>query len=214
MDGFYEVEKILNHRRSQTGKGLEYFLKWKGYPDSENSWEPEENVTDDLIVPYLEEVQRKEKKRKLEISNKSVKKSIPSASTNKSSRSRGEEKDVASNSSSDSVRKSVRSRKIPRRHSPEQSGMVSERQTDTTTEGDEDLTEEDRKIKKMLRGLKLKKIDGICLKFKQPYFKVMWENDPKVDLIPLKTCNKLYPQNVIAYYEKYITFGDKKAPSN
>lgn len=50
--GFYRVEKILNHRiNKRTGK-TEYFLKWEGYPASENSWEPEDNVTDDLISDF------------------------------------------------------------------------------------------------------------------------------------------------------------------
>jgi transposase InsO family protein len=34
----YEVEKILQQRAGQ--QGLEYLIKWKGYPPSENSWEP------------------------------------------------------------------------------------------------------------------------------------------------------------------------------
>ena len=35
-DDFYEVEKILKTRKR--GKKTEYFVKWKNYPDSMNSW--------------------------------------------------------------------------------------------------------------------------------------------------------------------------------
>ena len=38
----YEVEAIISHRRS--GKGQAYLVKWKGYPTSENTWEPEPNL--------------------------------------------------------------------------------------------------------------------------------------------------------------------------
>ena len=41
-DDVYRVEKILRKRKR---KGIvEYFVKWKGYPDKFNSWEPESNI--------------------------------------------------------------------------------------------------------------------------------------------------------------------------
>ena len=36
----YEVETILKHRKR--GRKYQYFVKWKGYPITEASWEPEE----------------------------------------------------------------------------------------------------------------------------------------------------------------------------
>ncbi|CAG8433691.1 11267_t:CDS:2 [Ambispora gerdemannii] len=48
----YVVEKIVDHKLLKGGK-LQYFLKWKGYPDSENTWEKEEDVyAKDLIEEY------------------------------------------------------------------------------------------------------------------------------------------------------------------
>jgi reverse transcriptase-like protein/integrase-like protein/chromodomain-containing protein/p58 integrase-like protein len=41
----YEVETILNHRRR--GRGYQYFIKWRGYPISDASWEPEHAFSDD-----------------------------------------------------------------------------------------------------------------------------------------------------------------------
>ena len=41
-DDVYRVEKILQKRKR---KGIvEYFVKWKDYPDKFNSWEPESNI--------------------------------------------------------------------------------------------------------------------------------------------------------------------------
>nr|QEP99640.1 polycomb group heterochromatin-associated protein HP1-like protein [Dugesia japonica] len=61
---FY-VEKILE-MKYENGKRL-FFLKWEGFPDSENTWEPEENLEcPELIKEFLKE-QRKlkcAKKRK------------------------------------------------------------------------------------------------------------------------------------------------------
>ena len=41
----YEVETILNHRRR--GRGYQYLIKWRGYPISDASWEPEHSFSND-----------------------------------------------------------------------------------------------------------------------------------------------------------------------
>lgn len=42
--GVEKVEKILK-RRKKRGK-VEYYIKWEGFEDSENSWELEENFVE------------------------------------------------------------------------------------------------------------------------------------------------------------------------
>ena len=48
----WEIEKITRHRRK--GNQWQYFIKWKGYPTSDNSWEPETNLENarDLLQEY------------------------------------------------------------------------------------------------------------------------------------------------------------------
>ena len=49
----YEVETIVNHRHYGRWRQLQYLIKWKGYPSSDNTWEPEENVhAEDLVKEY------------------------------------------------------------------------------------------------------------------------------------------------------------------
>src|SRR5712672_1696558 len=49
----YEVEAVLNHRVFGRRRQVQYLIKWKGYPHSDNTWEPSENVhADDLIRAY------------------------------------------------------------------------------------------------------------------------------------------------------------------
>jgi chromodomain-containing protein len=49
----YEVEHIINHRHSGRARTLQYLIKWKGYPEVDNTWEPTDQVhTPDLIAAY------------------------------------------------------------------------------------------------------------------------------------------------------------------
>src|SRR5258708_24979814 len=40
----YKVEKIINHRCSGRSRTLQYLIKWKGYPEADNTWEPADQV--------------------------------------------------------------------------------------------------------------------------------------------------------------------------
>ncbi|XP_071479711.1 chromobox protein homolog 3-like [Diadema antillarum] len=73
----YQVEKVVGKR---VNKGVvEYLLKWKGYSDEENTWEPEEHLEcPELIEAYNKKAaQEKAAKRKTTVngsSGESVKK--------------------------------------------------------------------------------------------------------------------------------------------
>lgn len=51
---FYAVEHVRKHRRRR--KKLEFLIKWKGYPESSNSWEPSNFVTTLAKQEYLKKV--------------------------------------------------------------------------------------------------------------------------------------------------------------
>jgi hypothetical protein len=44
-EGHYEIESILMARPTRNRKSTQYLVKWKGYPESENSWLPEKELS-------------------------------------------------------------------------------------------------------------------------------------------------------------------------
>lgn len=60
IDGeqWYAIETILSHRERKVNrrKVTEYLVKWQGYDESHNSWEPESNVTEVAEKAYWSRV--------------------------------------------------------------------------------------------------------------------------------------------------------------
>lgn len=51
-DDIYMIEEIL---KTKVKRKKRYFLvKWEGCPHSENTWEPEENLDNQLVKKFLE----------------------------------------------------------------------------------------------------------------------------------------------------------------
>jgi len=49
----YEVEAIRSHRRQGRKEQLQYLVKWLGYPESDNTWEPADHLqTPTLLKEY------------------------------------------------------------------------------------------------------------------------------------------------------------------
>jgi hypothetical protein len=57
----YEVEAVRAHRRHR--RKLQYLIKWKGYPESDNIWEPVDNVQAPLLIRKYHETHPLEDKR-------------------------------------------------------------------------------------------------------------------------------------------------------
>jgi hypothetical protein len=57
----YEVKAIRSHQCNR--RKLQYLIKWKGYPESDNTWEPVDNVQAPLLIRKYHETHPLEDKR-------------------------------------------------------------------------------------------------------------------------------------------------------
>src|ERR1700755_1629527 len=59
----YQVERIISHCLQGRSKKLHFLIKWEGYPDSDNTWEPAQSVhAPDRIKEYLTRTGQKDLK--------------------------------------------------------------------------------------------------------------------------------------------------------
>jgi len=182
----YSVEKILDKRR-RLGK-VEYYLKWKGYRDEDNTWEPEENLDcEDLIKEFEEGLKRAEKEKILKEKSERGRKRTLSNST------------VASGASSD-IGAGPGSSKERRKTSPQIKPKA----------GEDDGSADNESVSTVpitqIAGRIPEKIIGATDSSGTLMFLLKWKDIEEADLVAAKDANLMCPQIVIKFYEERLTW--------
>jgi len=181
----YVVEKILQ-KRMVKGK-VEYFLKWKGYGEEDNTWEPEENLgCPDLIAEFERDWEAKEKKKK-EAAAAAKKRPGPASASRAAA-------------AEDSSERKENKRERERESSSARADTGSSAKKAKTKEaGATEVTGFDR-------GLHPEKIIGATDSSGELMFLMKWKDTDEADLVPSRQANVKCPQVVIAFYEERLTW--------
>ncbi|XP_022193409.1 chromobox protein homolog 1 isoform X1 [Nilaparvata lugens] len=185
----FSVEKIID-KRIVKGK-TEYYLKWKGYPDEENTWEPVENLDCDELIDEFE------RKR----AEKEAAKKKPAAEPTPPAKKKPE-KAAKLNTSAKEETPKIKKRKPEEEEEKPQEEQKKKKAVSTPKE----VKVKKDEIKGFDRGLDAEKIIGATDSSGELMFLMKWKGIDEADLVPAKVANVRCPQIVIKFYEERLTW--------
>jgi hypothetical protein len=180
----FQVEKII--RSEMRGGKLLYYIKWKGYSDAENTWEPESNLVNcpELLQDF--KASKGDEDSEVAVVGDDSRASTSSDKESGPSGLNAKDKD----------------RRDTRKKTPKKSAAI-----------DGQNGEKEKKLSGFDRGLKLKKIlgatEGTDGELKGSIlFLVKWQGEEQPELVPAKEANVRYPQEVIKFYESQLSWNE------
>ncbi|CAH8542527.1 unnamed protein product [Dicrocoelium dendriticum] len=202
----FQVEKILKVRIR--GGRKEYFLKWKGYPDEENTWEPEENLDCPELIKEFEDRRARERT----VSGSPARSS--SSADNVRSKSRSKPSLGTPQGGSASPKQTTDETPEPpkKKRAPVDSGGATPDQVSEDAKGGQDddvrakTPKSAGKPRGFARGLKAERIIGATDSSGELMFLMKWKDSDEADLVPAREANIKCPQVVIRFYEERLTW--------
>jgi len=198
----YVVENIVN-KRVVKGK-VQYFVKWEGFPDADNTWEPEEN----LSCPEKVEEYNRVNKDKTGTTPKSAAKRPRSKMADNAGGSDND--DSAADSDDDSVKKTKRGRTGPAKGATKapakQSGRTSAA-SDKKASSDKSaaVTQPFESPQKGGTNRSVSKVCG-CQRRSGSYgYLVTWTNGDQ-EIVASKWLREHAPAKLIDFFEDRIVF--------
>jgi len=202
----FTVEKILNHRVNKKGK-KEYFLKWKGFTDEDNTWEPAANLNcEDLVEIYEAHIakQDKEKKEKKKPAKSVTTTTAPTTTTDTTP------PPTTTSEKTTGVKRKVTPEEAPhkRTKAPSDEGTV---KTKAPADEESPKTSSDeqggKKKNGFEKGYTAEEIIGAVENNGDTHFLIKWKGlTNEFELVHSKIANVQIPQMVIQFYEARLTW--------
>jgi len=192
----YVVEKIVAKRLNK-GK-VEYLLKWKGWPEASNTWEPEEHLDCSALLKEFEAAENSDENKNKKPSGKTKRKTDAIAESPASLNA----KVIRETNSGSSKRKRNEDTLVKQgNHKGITSTRMSMGQSD-----DEDLQQASKELNGFDRNQIPEKILGATNANGELVFLMKWKGSDLADLVESKLANKRCPDIVISFYEERLTW--------
>lgn len=194
----FVVEKILD-KRTKRGN-IEYFIKWKDFPEDDNTWEPVGNLNCDDLIEEFEAQQEEVKKPR-----------VKQEKVKTESSSRKPKVSVVKKDESDESEPSIDHRKDDDQDSDILPASKKAKLNDTKKKDTSSLVDSDNESRKPRargfdRGLEHEKIIGATDIGGELQFLIKWKGSPDTELVPARIANTKIPQAVISFYEERLTW--------
>ncbi len=187
----YSVERVVDKRITSDGV-VEYFLKWKGYGEEDNTWEPKENLDcDDLIADFESKLAKKPKTPKSDKMAEKAPKEDRKRQRASDSDDAGKKKRIEGNSSEGP---------------PDALSFL------TPSLPFSDDARRNRTVASPFdRGLEPERIIGATDSTGELMFLVKWIGMDEAELVPSREANIKMPQTVIKFYEERLSWQSSNA---
>jgi len=231
----YVVEKVVDKKILDDGS-ITYLIKWEGYPDNENTWEPKENITSkNLIAQFEKNLKSKEDQEKTNEEKElmSEEKNLATEESNvtgrRNKRKSSAIENVPSETSDDktNTKKENNRKKVPKQEKMAEEDSTAKKvdnsrsrssskgkQPASTNVSSAGMTKEesvgvkgdDNEPSGFGRNLPPEEIVGATEMNGNLTFLIKWKGSEEASLVPAKEANEKCPQLVIQFYEARLTW--------
>lgn len=212
----YIVEKVVDKRILDDGQ-IVYLIKWEGYDDNENTWEPKENITSKALIAQYEKSVKSDEEKKISApvekvakpeENKMSARNKRKSSISEVTKNESEVKTLAKNDKKDgaSIKKNEKQTIIKEEElSKKNVGPPSKKKKEDTSAVNE-ITKGGKQPSGFERGLPAQEIVGATESGGKLMFLIKWKGSEEASLVAAEEANIKCPQIVIKFYEARLTW--------
>ncbi|XP_054164075.1 chromobox protein homolog 3-like [Oppia nitens] len=218
----FEIDKIVDKRVDSNGK-VEYWVKWKGFDETDNTWELKENLMQNLKCSSVVDQFERQLKNTTDSHNNTANHYLIDDNKVIANTTRVAKED-STHKLSDISAKSNTKDNIMNKKGIKKNGNTSDSVTTTkrahnktnrklkNCPNDEKMDQipdkviDKSKLKGFDRQLEADYICGATTLYGELMFLIKWKGVNSADLVAAKEANQKIPQTVIKFYEKNLCF--------